>query len=1712
MGADKVPAHYWYIAGSVYVYDQYISAYTGSPNAYSEVVEIPITINAASHGAMTLLDVQPNFYAYYKAYTNETTNTPLTSEQKLVINDVTYQLNDPISYWDYSNLPAAEKRLFVSDTYVTSAGCKIGNDTIYAGTVMRLAGYNTYKGNATTKLIDEKEVKAVFSNGKYVPFDDIFHSSNNMSHGTGYLLTYNVTNPKIWDKWYTPVNGGAKNQTGGSGYEDGPTYTPTASGLYGQQSYDFNAIIPKATYDAYEELGDKKPASGQATFVPAYLVTKECTSAGQHYYPGAPVSGAIAGYTAAAFVSTATIQLSPTEYIYVNDLMTEEQKDKFKTNYPSAAKDIEEVVKPAYICTTAGKYGGSYYEAGKNYRALEAYTAMSEEDRKNFKFNYDALDLLIDPDYSYNNSTRTERIYNAGMLYQYDSAAATAAGAAANAASYSLTKPIDYRASYAVETPLTLPTGVEVEVKRGSSTTSTNVIQQNDTLLNTVYESLPNEQHYYAPIVVKKSVTATTCYVVKETFVHANIPYAAGSTISTELFNRLSDTEKTTNIDTLEFESSGSDMTYYYCRKGYNINSAYYTEPRTGAVKSINGVGSGTTYTASTEGGVPAGIVISSADYDNLVNKQKNFIIHGTAPTETSTLYVARNADINDLSTEKIITVIYKYDYEESDLDGTHITPITERHVVNIHINFKSGVPTVEDINPPSIVLPGTGITMRVPSVTPGAYEITGGGWEIFEKPSDAESHVNGVPYTPSVDPLYWYQDGFYLAYYAKTYLGKTYSNHVPVSVANYHDLKRVMDDKENHLHVDYDRTRLKRDSKIYINDYSASSQNGLDLFKDLYDLSLLTSESTGVADGVVTTEGRLKDHHILNQTNGPKAGENLDFILRTDINHTGEWTSIASGDDPCFNGTFHGDGYTIKGLNNSLFNKLCGNVYNLGVTGSFTGAGVAETGDGYVENCWISTSSTAAKTNKPVFGTPTNSSEYKQIVNSYYMEEDDATNKYENHTGSYGIPTRKPAKAFYNGEVAYDLNGFYLYKRYNDGVNTTSGVDYKYFALDANGNIPEPKTPLTGHYANNMDQALCSSGYSSIKYVEDRFADGDFVFAAGEIPTAEDERFYSWTVKNTETNVETVESSYYPIWPDDYIFFGQKLTYGWAAEAHQNVPTAVVREDGRLSMSTEANRVYRAPAYYRSKTMGVAHFNPNVYLAQTKKDVPATLAYPQMTAIDFHGHYGANEAYGAYGLGWNTQTGQFYAPLLDDDGLLSIQNCDETQNLLVYAPSEAENKKTHDVLEAYFTEPIYNDHYDNTEGYRLVAEASTSSVHGHLVQSDLKATNDHLLVDKQDFNAPIGYTFDADHLMWYQRTPANSEFVNLKMGWQGISVPFTAELVTTHQKGEITHFYSGSDQSHNSTTKKGHEYWLREFTGITEDSKKVAETTTYFAKASFNYPAAADNNKTVGNTFLWDYYYKNESVHNQQDKNEDTYLQYRQYYNSERNYTNYPLLSAAKPYILGLPGQTYYEFDLSGSFVPQNTAASIARLDKQIITLASNTGISIGVSDDETEVGVKQELKNQHGKDYTFTFKPSYMNMSLESGSNSYALDNAGDSYDEVTATTKVSAFRPYFTALASVSAGSRRMAPKYIIFSGDNGEEFEESPETVLGGSIEIFVRGRSIVARSHLTEPTTIRIVNVAGIKLNDFVLEPGQTVVTPVKIPGVYMANKKKLFVK
>jgi len=678
-------------------------------------------------------------------------------------------------------------------------------------------------------------------------------------------------------------------------------------------------------------------------------------------------------------------------------------------------------------------------------------------------------------------------------------------------------------------------------------------------------------------------------------------------------------------------------------------------------------------------------------------------------------------------------------------------------------------------------------------------------------------------------------------------------------------------------------------------------------------------------------------------------------------------------------------------------------------------------------------------------------------------------------------------------------------------------------------------------YYTSNPD--LCSSGYRPSvlpegyeiqMYVEDRFADGDFRYAGGTIPEEDDERLHTWISKNNETGEEREESGFFPIWPDDYIFFGQMLTYGYGRKAHQEVPTAVARDGGRLSQTADANRVYRAPAYFRSKVMNMAHFNPNAYLAQTKKGDPSVKAYPHMTAIDFAGHYDTHVEGGAakpYELGWNA--GRFYLPLLDDDGLLSIKNCDETLNLLAYAPAETAeaalshygNKKTYDVLNKYFTEPKFGNYYDSDDActeyidskeYDRVADATSQPVFGHLVQSNKNATNDHLLVDKQDFNCPIAYKFDVDYLMWYQRIPDDQEFVDHDKGWQGISLPFSAELVTTDDKGEITHFYDGSKESKNDTgTKIGHEYWLRELEN--GGSMTLKSGTTDVLEAVFDYPSSSVEktktmNKTgkdaVTNTFLWDYYYEGLS-HGHQDKNLD---EYQTYYEKAREYKNYPLLTNGRPYIIGLPGKTYYEFDLSGTFDAKTTAPTKPdKLDNQVVSFVSEKGETIKVSDDEM-VDVAQTYSSE-----SFSFKPNYLNEEIDGNEvNGYVLNEDGDSYEKVAAAKKepVSAFRPYFISAPSSPTKEYQGETRAIAFSRNTAKMFHEEEEDDISNPGKLIIKGKDgrIIVTSTLRAEEDVIVVTAAGALIDRYTIQPGETRETKVTASGVYLVNKKKLSMK
>ena len=649
-GSDAVPAHYWFIQGSVYVYDQFISAYTGAPNAYSETVDIPLTITAASHGTMKLLNVMPNKYAYYSA-----PGTKIGADKKIVINDVEYHLNDPISYWDWYLLTSSEKNLFVDETYVTIADCKYSSedeDVIPEGTVMLPAEYNDLKTAHPTVYHVEKQ--------ENVDFDFVYRSSNNMSHDTGYMLTYKVNNPTDWNTWYTKVASADpvadKKQTADDGYEDGPTYhlkNTSTGGVLGQREYVVSNLIAEGVYNTYNTMKTTHPEAvaalgEQADFEEAYIVTKEYTNGNVHLNVGSSVSKTQAddmtGYVAPAFICTSTIQLSKTEYIYVGNRMTAEEKEAYKTDYPALSDIINVDIVPAYYCKKGGLYGGNYYEANTNYRGLEVWSSMSKEDRERFEFNYDAFDILIDPNYS----------KSPGKKYQYDSKDGTLVGAESNLAHYSLERPVDYRATY---------NGNETTIHNGVT------LKNGDEYSREDYEKLPNEKRHYTTIDVKE---AGNVYVVNTAFQVGSTLYAVGTVISASTYSSLGDSDKA-NVTTLTFTDAQKNQIYYFCRESYKVGEN--SEGVDVASAGIEGSEPGSYSDGQT---VPVGLVITQTNYNALHNWQTDFTIHGIAPTETSTLYVSRFSDIFDLSKEKIITVIYEYNYEETNTSGTNVTPVTE--------------------------------------------------------------------------------------------------------------------------------------------------------------------------------------------------------------------------------------------------------------------------------------------------------------------------------------------------------------------------------------------------------------------------------------------------------------------------------------------------------------------------------------------------------------------------------------------------------------------------------------------------------------------------------------------------------------------------------------------------------------------------------------------------------------------------------------------------------------------------------------------------------------------------------------------------------------------------------------------------------------------------------------------------------------------------
>jgi len=212
----------------------------------------------------------------------------------------------------------------------------------------------------------------------------------------------------------------------------------------------------------------------------------------------------------------------------------------------------------------------------------------------------------------------------------------------------------------------------EITVTRDGSIITTDMLETDDVLSNAVYESLTNEQFNFTPIVVLGTdVTENPnvpYYIVNTSFQVGDKAYTTGNQISADVYSSLSTDNKNkvttiakSTLNSVETLPSGTDTKrYYFCTNAF---------------------------TSSASDSYSIGAIISSNTYSTLLNEQKNFAIDGLVPSETSTLYVAREANIDQLSSDRIITVSYWYDYIESDETGSSYENIREKHIVNMKIS-----------------------------------------------------------------------------------------------------------------------------------------------------------------------------------------------------------------------------------------------------------------------------------------------------------------------------------------------------------------------------------------------------------------------------------------------------------------------------------------------------------------------------------------------------------------------------------------------------------------------------------------------------------------------------------------------------------------------------------------------------------------------------------------------------------------------------------------------------------------------------------------------------------------------------------------------------------------------------------------------------------------------------------------------------------------
>ncbi|MCC8112606.1 MAG: hypothetical protein LIP03_01180 [Bacteroidales bacterium] len=789
------------------------------------------------------------------------------------------------------------------------------------------------------------------------------------------------------------------------------------------------------------------------------------------------------------------------------------------------------------------------------------------------------------------------------------------------------------------------------------------------------------------------------------------------------------------------------------------------------------------------------------------------------------------------------------------------------------------------------------------------------------------------------------------------------------------------------------------------------------------------------------------------------------------------------------FAGIFHGNGHSIDmGSNNMFLGTNQGVFYNTGFicksdNTTVFGANTSDTDKG-LWGCFLFNNDDRTK-GLMVAG------DNGSIYNCYRTSGATTANNV------VGL-TLATDDEFTYGEIAYDLNHFYLKKRYNRATNTSDGTfmlplndifydgDYRYSRVqDADQPWALRTTEVPNYHDINIKRTEVNTGHLATHHytTDDQDLTRLAQDAAGNALLDKDGNEY-----------------YLPIFPDDYRFFGQDLSYGQKDEPW---PHAVVKDQ----------IVYRASGFYGSKLDQGFHFNEDAVAQQ-----------PSLTAIDFYGvrdeEYGVASTNG-YSIDYDGDDAKsefrhiWYAPAVDlpdayatetveNHGILSFTTASQeenreigdydstngtlTRNLLVYRPDEMSVLAPYDNTEVR-AENIY---------YHVIdATASSTDSEGNVTTAMTPNADYFQLIDREDFNCPIA--FDVNKTIWYRRTP--ELFSNGNDAWDGLCLPFTARTVFgsidgqpigyQHNHGELSHFYGEHVKADNKvsyleTKADSHEYWLRKFTEI-KDSK------AYFERPGSENDLSA--NADLQEAKIATYHYSNQyfsALYGDSYYTNNTHGDQAPGYTEKGiDYKDYPMITARYPYIISFPGKRYREFDCSGEFFA--TYLNTSNPGCQTITYADTQPQKILMTDAYTE----QEFTHNG-----YTFKGSYMHRSL----NAYQLEidtNNGQQFERGSASRMIEPFRTYLVS-ADNTGQSVQIASRGIdsIGEGDDEEDGDSQESNIL-----FSIESNELVIDNPYDVDFEFGLYDLNGRYLRSVTATPGLTRVSSLS-PGYYLISTFK----